>query len=377
LGSDIGRMSDESLQQAVYECDIFAKLSPLDKERVVKALKATGRTVGFLGDGVNDAAALKAADVGISVDNAVEIAKESADVILMTKSLDVLDRGVLLGRISFANIIKYIKMAASSNFGNMFSILGLSVMLPVTPLQPVQILVNNLLYDFSQIALPFDSVDDEWVERPRQWDMKDLATFIMLIGPTSSVFDYMTWAMSWYILGYHADTPKATVMAQTVWWMESLFSQTLIVHLIRTKNSLPSVTRLCLAHWHHTPHHVHRLHSSLHPWHRCYSFAHGKFECVWLAGSHHGPLLVPHVLYQVAVLQDLAQFLLLNAARSMLNTRSIRSIFAGSTIFPFHQHFRALIFACRCCDAEWRCIALLCRSLLPFISIPFCTFIRV
>src|SRR5947207_4605152 len=185
-------MSDPQLAVAVDCTDIFARLSPSHKKRIVQALQKKGHVVGFMGDGINDAPALRAADVGISVDTAVDIAKESADMILLEKSLMALEAGVIEGRKVFANILKYVRMGASSNFGNMFSVLGASVFVPFLPMAPIQILANNLLYDVSQTAIPTDDVDPEQVEKPRPWDIKQLTRFIMFIGPCSSIFDYTT-----------------------------------------------------------------------------------------------------------------------------------------------------------------------------------------
>jgi P-type Mg2+ transporter len=230
LGSDLERMNDAALALAAEEVDVFAKLSPEQKARVIGALREHGHVVGFLGDGINDGPALKAADVGISVDTAVDIAKESADIILLEKSLMVLEEGIIEGRKVFGNIIKYVKMGASSNFGNMFSVLGASVFLPFLPMAPIQILVNNLLYDFSQTAIPTDNVDPEYVQSPRQWDIRNIGRFMLTVGPLSSVFDYVTFGV--LILFFNGWHEPATF--QTGWFLESLLSQTLIVHVIRT-----------------------------------------------------------------------------------------------------------------------------------------------
>ncbi len=188
--------------------------------------------VGFLGDGINDSPALRTADIGISVDTAVDIAKESADIILLEKSLMVLEEGVLEGRRTFGNISKYIRMAASSNFGNMFSILGASAFLPFLPMLPLQILLQNLLYDISQIAIPFDDVDKEYTEKPRKWVIGSLARFMICIGPVSSIFDYVTFAMMWFV--FSAQVPTSQSLFQSGWFIEGLLSQTLIVYIIRT-----------------------------------------------------------------------------------------------------------------------------------------------
>ena len=215
---------------------VFAKLSPAHKERIIRALQSRGHVVGFMGDGINDAPALKAADVGISVNSAVDIAKESSDIILLENSLLVLEQGVMEGRKVFGNIIKYIKMAASSNFGNMFSVLGASLFLPFLPMLPIQVLTNNLLYDFSQTAIPTDEVDAEWLEKPRKWDISGIRRFILFIGPISSIFDYMTY----FIMLYVFNCWNNPTLFHTGWFVESLFTQTLIIHVIRT-NKIPFI----------------------------------------------------------------------------------------------------------------------------------------
>jgi len=259
LGRDVEAMSDAQLSEAVEATDIFARLSPAHKQRIVKALQSKGHVVGFMGDGINDAPALRAADVGISVDNAVDIAKESADMILLEKNLMVLEEGVLEGRKVFVNILKYIRMGASSNFGNMFSVIGASAWLPYVPMAPIQVLTNNLLYDFSQVPIPTDNVGPTQITKPRPWNMGEIGKFIVFIGPISSIFDYTTYAMMWFIfkcnnlhLGPPADlaarfagatSPNSTYAAalfHTGWFVESLMTQTLIVHVIRT-NLLPFI----------------------------------------------------------------------------------------------------------------------------------------
>ncbi len=232
LGSDIEAMDDATLAQVAETSMVFAKLSPQQKARVIGALHSRGHVVGFLGDGINDGPALKAADVGISVDTAVDIAKESADIILLEKNLLVLEEGVIEGRKVFGNIVKYIKMGASSNFGNMFSVLGASAFLPFLPMAPVQILLNNLLYDFSQTSVATDNIDPEYVEKPRKWDIGNIGRFMFFIGPISSIFDYATFFTMWFLLG--ANSPEQQGLFQTGWFVESLLSQTLIVHVIRT-----------------------------------------------------------------------------------------------------------------------------------------------
>jgi len=232
LGSEIEVLSDEELTELAETTTIFAKLSPLQKSRIIQVLRRKGHIVGFMGDGINDAAALREADVGISVDTAVDIAKESADIILLEKSLMVLEEGILEGRKTFGNIVKYIKMGTSSNFGNMFSVLGASALLPFLPMQPVQILVNNLLYDFSQTGIPFDHVDKEYLTKPRKWQVGDIQKFMIFIGPISSIFDYATYALMWFI--FQANTIEQQALFQTGWFVESLMTQTLIVYIIRT-----------------------------------------------------------------------------------------------------------------------------------------------
>ncbi|MGA2489413.1 MAG: magnesium-translocating P-type ATPase [Anaerolineales bacterium] len=234
LGNQIEEMNEAQLAEAAETNTVFAKLSPSHKERIIHALQSRGHVVGFLGDGINDAPALKAADVGISVDCAVDIAKESSDIILLENSLLVLQDGVMEGRRVFGNIIKYIKMAASSNFGNMFSVLGASIFLPFVPMLPIQVLTNNLLYDFSQTAIPTDEVDAEWLTRPRKWAIGELRRFIIYIGPISSIFDYATF----FIMLYIFKCWNNPALFHTGWFVESLFTQTLIIHVIRT-NKIP------------------------------------------------------------------------------------------------------------------------------------------
>ena len=243
LGSDVEALSDDQLAEVVLKTTLFARVSPAHKQRIIKALQARQHTVGFMGDGINDAPALRTADVGISVDSAVDIAKESADMILLEKSLLVLEAGVVEGRKVFANILKYVRMGASSNFGNMFSVLGASVFVPFLPMAPIQILANNLLYDISQTAIPTDEVDPEQVEKPRPWDLRQLTRFIVFIGPCSSVFDYTTYFMMLYVFGcWNTSTPASAAhsqsLFQTGWFVESLLTQTLIIHIIRT-NKIP------------------------------------------------------------------------------------------------------------------------------------------
>jgi Mg2+-importing ATPase len=234
LGKDIDSLGDLELAEAAEHTTIFAKASPLQKSRIIRALQSRGHTVGYLGDGINDAAALKDADVGISVDTAVDIAKESADIILLEKSLMVLEEAVIEGRKTFANIIKYIKMTASSNFGNVFSVLIASTFLPFLPMLPIQLLTQNLLYDISQVSIPWDDVDKEYLKIPRKWDAGGLARFMMFIGPISSIFDVVTFLVMWYVFG--ANTPAMQSLFQSGWFVVGLLTQTLIVHMIRTRH---------------------------------------------------------------------------------------------------------------------------------------------
>ena len=260
-GAKIEAMDDAQLADAAEKTTLFVRLSPAHKQRIIRALQIKRHVVGFMGDGINDAPALRAADVGVSVDTAVDIAKEAADAILLERSLMVLEEGVIEGRAVFANILKYIRMGASSNFGNMFSVLGASLWLPYLPMAPIKILTNNLLYDFSQVPIPTDEVDPEQVARPRPWSMGEIARFILFIGPCSSVFDYTTYLLMWFVfkckdLGLvpppelaarfaHAsvanpDSTYAAALFQTGWFVESLLTQTLIIHVIRT-NKVPFI----------------------------------------------------------------------------------------------------------------------------------------
>jgi Mg2+-importing ATPase len=253
LGADVEKMSEPELADAAEQTTLFARLSPAHKQRVIRALRGKGHVVGFMGDGINDAPALRAADIGISVDTATDIAKESADLILLEKDLMVLEGGVVEGRKVFANILKYIRMGASSNFGNMFSVLGASAFLPFIPMAPIQVLTNNLLYDFSQVPIPIDSVDDEQVAHPRPWNIDEIKRFILFIGPISSIFDYTTFFVMLWV--FNCWDPSRAPVFQTGWFVESLMTQTLIIHVIRT-NKIPflqsraswplTVTTLCI-----------------------------------------------------------------------------------------------------------------------------------
>ncbi len=262
LGTQVEAMSDEVLAKELEQVHVLARLSPMHKQRVILALQKGGHVVGFMGDGINDAPALRAADVGISVDTAVDIAKESADVILLEKSLMVLEEGVLEGRKVFANIVKYVRMGASSNFGNMFSVLGASALFPFIPMRPIQVLTNNLFYDISQVPIPTDEVDAEQITKPRPWNIDEIKRFILFIGPISSIFDYTTYFMMWLVFKCQlvsallpppgtpesllhqldpskgADSTYAAALFQTGWFVESLMTQTLIIHIIRT-NKVP------------------------------------------------------------------------------------------------------------------------------------------
>ncbi len=233
-GPDIDKLSDKELQKVVEQTTLFARLNPLQKERVIHILHDNKHIVGYMGDGINDAPALKAADVGISVNNAMDIAKESADIILLEKDLMVLENGVIEGRKTFGNIVKYIKMGASSNFGNMFSMTGASLFLPFLPMTPIQILLNNFLYDISQTAIPADKVDADYIEKPRPWNVSYIQKFVLIIGPTSSIFDFITFGLLYFIM----KAPEG--LFHTGWFLESLITQTLVIYIIRT-NHIPFV----------------------------------------------------------------------------------------------------------------------------------------
>lgn len=232
-GSELAEMDDRFFEAAVAETNVFSKLTPLQKSQIIMALQKQGHTVGFLGDGINDASALRQSDVGISVDSGVDIAKESADIILLEKDLMVLGDGVIEGRKTFGNIIKYTKMTASSNFGNMFSVLAASAFLPFLPMLPIHLLVQNLLYDISQTTIPFDTMDMEYLSKPRKWDASDLKRFMVFIGPISSIFDIACFLIMWFIFG--CVSPEHQAMFQSGWFIVGLLTQTLIVHMIRTR----------------------------------------------------------------------------------------------------------------------------------------------
>ena len=255
LGADLDKMTDEELAKAAESTDVFAKLTPDQKARVVSVLRENGHTVGFMGDGINDAAAMKAADIGISVDTAVDVAKESADIILLQKDLMVLEQGIIEGRKTYANMIKYIKMTASSNFGNMFSVLAASALLPFLPMMSVHLIFLNLIYDLSCTAIPWDNVDEEFIAKPRKWDASSVGNFMLWIGPTSSIFDFTTYIFMYFVfcplfvsggvlfndLAAHFSGPELAAMQaqyiglfQAGWFVESMWSQTLVIHMIRT-----------------------------------------------------------------------------------------------------------------------------------------------
>ena len=233
LGADVEAMSDAELSEVVETHNVFAKLTPSHKERIVRLLKANGHVVGFMGDGINDAPALRTADIGISVDTAVDIAKEAADIILLEKSLMVLEEGVIEGRKTFANMLKYIKMTASSNFGNVFSVLVASAFIPFLPMLPMHLLTQNLLYDISQIAIPFDNVDKELVKDPQRWNPAEIGRFMLFFGPVSSIFDIITFCVMWFV--FDANVPAHQTLFQSGWFVEGLMTQTLVVHMIRTQ----------------------------------------------------------------------------------------------------------------------------------------------
>lgn len=232
-GRAIEDMDDETLAREVELRTVFTKLTPLQKSRVLKMLQSNGHTVGFLGDGINDAPALRDADVGISVDTGTDIAKESADIILLEKNLMVLEEGVIKGRETFGNIIKYLNMTASSNFGNVFSVLVASAFIPFLPMLAIHLLLQNLMYDISQLSLPWDKMDKEFLRKPRKWDAKNIGRFMLWIGPTSSIFDITTFALMWFV--FAANSVEHQALFQSGWFIEGLLSQTLVVHMLRTQ----------------------------------------------------------------------------------------------------------------------------------------------
>lgn len=233
LGTEIELLSDEQLAEKVEGINLFAKLNPMQKSRIIESLQKKGHTVGFMGDGINDAPALRKADVGISVDTAADITKDASSIILLEKSLDVLETGVIEGRKVFNNMMKYIKNTISSNFGNVFSILVASAFLPFLPMLSIQLLVQNLIYDMAQLTIPWDNVDEEELSRPVRWEISNIFRFTVLIGPISSIFDILTYALMWFV--FSANTPAEQALFQTGWFMVGLTTQTLVVHLIRTR----------------------------------------------------------------------------------------------------------------------------------------------
>ena len=247
LGSELEIISDRELGKLAEKITVFAKLSPSQKARIIRVLRENGHSVGYMGDGINDAAAMKASDVGISVDSAVDIAKESASVVLLEKDLTVLEQGVIAGRKTYANMIKYIKMTASSNFGNMLSVLAASAFLPFLPMESIHLILLNLIYDISCTAISWDNVDADYLKKPRKWDASGISRFMLWIGPTSSVFDIATYLLMYYLIcpmftggqlfSQIADPAVRTLyiaLFQTGWFVESMWSQTLVIHMIRT-----------------------------------------------------------------------------------------------------------------------------------------------
>lgn len=232
IGSQLDEMGDEELKEKIEEVDVFARLNPLQKERVVKLYKENGHVVGYMGDGVNDAPSLQVSDVGICVDSATAIAKEASDIILLKKSLDVIYDGVMEGRKVYGNIIKYMKMALSSDFGDVFSIVISSIFLPFLPLLPIQMLIQDFLYDISQVAIPYDDVDKEFLEKPKKWDTSGLGRFMKVMGITSSVIDVLAFLGFWFLFGYNCEAKQ--IWFQTAWFVECLISETMIIHYIRT-----------------------------------------------------------------------------------------------------------------------------------------------
>ncbi|WP_038831154.1 magnesium-translocating P-type ATPase [Yersinia pseudotuberculosis] len=232
-GRDIEAMDEATLAREVELRTVFTKLTPLQKSRVLKMLQSNGHTVGFLGDGINDAPALRDADVGISVDTGTDIAKESADIILLEKDLMVLEAGVIKGRETFGNIIKYLNMTASSNFGNVFSVLVASAFIPFLPMLAIHLLLQNLMYDISQLSLPWDKMDKEFLRKPRKWDAKNIGRFMLWVGPTSSIFDITTYALMWFV--FAANSVEHQALFQSGWFIEGVLSQTLVVHMLRTQ----------------------------------------------------------------------------------------------------------------------------------------------
>jgi Mg2+-importing ATPase len=233
IGSKIAELRDDALSRVVEDANVFARVTPAQKDRIMNALKSNGHVVGFLGDGINDAPSIRTADVGLSVENAVDVAKESADIIICQKNLTVVQEGVLEGRKTFGNTMKYIMMGTSSNFGNMFSVAAASLFLSFLPMLPIQILLNNLLYDFSESTIPTDNVDSEYVETPKRWSISFIRRFMIILGPISSIFDFLTFAIMFYVFGAQHNEQ----LFQTAWFIESLCTQTLVIFVIRTRRT--------------------------------------------------------------------------------------------------------------------------------------------
>ena len=231
LGSKIDKLSDAALRRLLKKTNVYAKLSPIQKARIIRILKEAGNVVGYMGDGINDAPSMHNAEVGISVDTAVDITKETADIILLEKNLDVLTDGVVEGRKTFGNLQKYIKMAVSFNFGEVLSVLIASVLLPFFPITPIQLLVQSLIYDIGQLSIPYDNVDKEYLKKPRVWDMKSLKRFMLYMGPTSSIFDLMIFAILWF--GFGLRLPDAALF-QSIWFSYGVVSNLVGLHIIRT-----------------------------------------------------------------------------------------------------------------------------------------------
>lgn len=238
-GKDVDELNDEELMEKLRDCHLLSKLSPIQKQRVVRLFQESGKTVGYMGDGINDSPALKQSDVGISVDTAVDIAKETADIILLEKDLNVLEKGVINGRKTFTNVLKYIKMATSGNFGNTMSVVIASIFLPFLPLLPIHILIQNLLNDLAQIGMPFDNVDNDYILKPKKWDNKDIQSFMFIFGPISTILDVCCFIVLWFIMKYN--TVQQATLFQTGWFVFGILSQTMIIHAIRT-DKIPFVS---------------------------------------------------------------------------------------------------------------------------------------
>lgn len=232
LGTDIDKMSDDELQKEIEEVYVFSRMNPLQKERVVKAYKNNGHVVGYMGDGVNDSPSLHTADIGLCVNTGADIAKESADIILLEKGLNIIYDGVIEGRKVYGNIVKYMKMALSADFGDVFSILIASLFLPFLPLIPIQMLIQDFIYDISQIGIPYDNVDEEFLRKPKKWDTKNLSSFMIIMGITSSIIDVLAFIIFWFVLGYNSIDKQAYF--QTAWFIECLITELVIIHFIRT-----------------------------------------------------------------------------------------------------------------------------------------------